>query len=251
MGYCGLCRQSGQAVRFGKPFNGCWVHFERFNPGTRDMRHTRRWSVLAFVFSLLAGSVLAYAAEDVHECDNGDSERRIRACTELIETPGVGIARLATAYASRALAYSLRGEYQTSIRDYDKAIGLIPEYAVALNNRAWAYFKGGRAAQGMPDVERSLQLDPLSSHSLDTRAHINQTMGNGERAMRDYESAMVYGGQRMVTLYQCGLKMHRLYSGPNDGVIRAELISAMKACVALGAACDPLPPDEECREAVS
>lgn len=215
------------------------------------MRHTRRWSVLAFVFAFLAGSVVATAAEDLHECDKAESDRRIRACTELIETPGVGLARLATAYASRALAYSLRGEYESSIRDYDKAIGLVPDYPVALNNRAWAYFKWGRAAQGMPDVERSLALDPLSSHSLDTRAHIHQTLGNAEQAMRDYEAAMYTGGQRMVTLYQCGLKMNRLYSGPNDGVIRAELMSAMKACVAKGAACDPLPPDEECREAVS
>ena len=215
------------------------------------MRHMRHWSVLAFVVALLAGPLAAYAAEDLHDCDNGDSDRRIRACTELIETPGTGLARLATAYASRGLAYSLRGDFESSIRDYDKAIGLIPEYPVALNNRAWAYFKWGRAAQGMPDVERSLALDPLSSHSLDTRAHINQTLGNSDKAMRDYEAAMYSGGQRMVTLYQCGLKMNKLYSGPNDGVIRAELMSAMKACVAKGAACDPLPPDEECREAVS
>jgi hypothetical protein len=76
-------------------------------------------------------------------------------------------------------------------------------------------------------------------------------MGEQQRALRDYESAMVYGGTRMVTLYQCGLKMQRLYSGPNDGVIRAELLSALRACVEKGAACDPLPPDEECREAVS
>ena len=117
--------------------------------------------------------------------------------------------------------------------------------------KTWAYFKWGRAQQGMPDVERSLQLDPFSPHTLDTRAHIHQTLGNQPSAIRDYETAMVYGGTRMVTLYQCGLKMHRLYSGPNDGVIRPDLLQAIKACVEKGAACDPLPPDEECREQLS
>ncbi len=208
-------------------------------------------SVLAFVVMLFAGAMAATAAEDVHECDSPDSDRRIRACTELIETPGISLPRLVTAYANRALAHSLGGHFETAIRDYDKAIELFPDFAVGLNNRAWAYFKWGRAQQGMPDVERSLQLDPFSPHTLDTRAHIHQTLGNQPSAIRDYETAMVYGGTRMVTLYQCGLKMHRLYSGPNDGVIRPELLQAIKACVEKGAACDPLPPDEECREQLS
>lgn len=211
----------------------------------------RRWSILASMMLLLAGTLAAGATEDVHECDSPDSDRRIRACTELIETPGISMPRMVTAYANRALAHSLRGLYETAIRDYDKAIELFPDFAVALNNRAWAYFKWGRAAQAMPDVQRALALDPFSPHALDTRAHVHQTLGDSGLAMRDYEAAMVYGGTRMVTLYQCGLKMHRLYSGPHDGVIRPDLLQALRACIAKGGECDPLPPDEECREAVS
>lgn len=210
----------------------------------------RRWSFLALAF-LLVLPLRANATEDVHDCDKPEVEGRIRACTDLIETPNITETRRATAYANRALAYSLRAQYEAAILDYDKAIALFPNFAVALNNRAWAYFKWGRAEQGMTDVQRSLQLDPFSPHSLDTRAHINQTLGEKQLALRDYEAAMVYGGARMVTLYQCGLKMNKLYSGPNDGVIRAELLSALRACVDQGGACDPLPPDEECREAVS
>lgn len=211
----------------------------------------RRWLILSLAL-LLAGSMAASAAEDeVHDCDKPEIEGRIRACTELIETPDISEPRRATAFANRALAYSLRGQYETSIKDYDQAIALFPDFAVALNNRAWAYFKWGRAAQGMTDVQRSLQLDPFSAHSLDTRAHIYQTQGEQQLAQRDYEAAMVYGGARMVTLYQCGLKMNKLYSGPNDGVIRADLLSALRACIEKGGACDPLPPDEECREATS
>ena len=211
----------------------------------------RRWSILAFTLLLAFGPLPASATEGVHDCDNLESERRIAACTDLIESPTTDEARRATAYASRALAYSLRGDYESSIRDYDKAIGMFPDYAVALNNRAWAYFKWGRASQGMADVQRSLQLEPFSPHSLDTRAHIFQTLGETQRAFRDYEAAMAYGGPRMITLYQCGLKMNRLYTGPNDGVKRPEMMQALRACIDKGAACDPLPPDEECREAVS
>ena len=155
-------------------------------------------SIMAFVVMLFAGAMAVAAAEDVHECDSPDSDRRIRACTELIETPGISLPRLVTAYANRALAHSLGGHFETAIRDYDKAIELFPDFAVGLNNRAWAYFKWGRAQQGMPDVERSLQLDPFSPHTLDTRAHIHQALGNQPSAIRDYETAMVYGETILV-----------------------------------------------------
>lgn len=215
----------------------------------------RRWTILCAVLvpvlALLGGGLAAMAADDLHECDSPETERRIKACTELIETPGIGLARLATAYANRALAFSLRSQYETSIRDYNEAIRLVPEFAVALNNRAWAYFKWGRTQQAMPDVQRSLQLDPMSPHSLDTRAHIHQWQGDQPSALRDYDAAMVFGGTRMVTLYQCGLKMNRLYSGPTDGVVTPEVRRAMQVCVGKGSDCDPLPPDEDCREATS
>ena len=211
----------------------------------------RRFTVIAIGLSLLLGAFSASAAEDAHDCDNPESHRRIDACSELIEAPGTNPMRRAMAYANRALAYSMLSQYQTSIRDYDRAIELLPDFAVALNNRAWAYFKWGRASQGMADVQRALQLDPQSPHALDTRAHIHQSLGDTQRAMRDYEAAMVFGGTRMVTLYQCGLKMQKLYDGPNDGIIRPSLLQAMRLCVDKGGQCDPLPPDEECREAVS
>ena len=125
-------------------------------------------------------------------------------------------------------------QYETAIRDYDQAIELFPDFAVALNNRAWAYFKWGRAPPACRDVQRSLQLDPFSPHALDTRAHIHQTWATPTARSATTRRRWCYGGQRMVTLYQCGLKMHRLYSGPNDGVIRPELLQAIRACVAKG-----------------
>ena len=211
----------------------------------------RRWSALVAILVMLVASPAAFAVEDANDCDSPETEKRIQACTELIETPGLNPTRRATAFANRALAYSLRGQFEIAIRDYDAAIAMFPEFAVALNNRAWAYFKWGKLAQATTDVERSLALDPMSPHSLDTRAHVSQWQGNEPAAIRDYDAAMVFGGTRMVTLYQCGLKMQKLYSGPADGVVRAELRAAMRLCVAKGSDCDPLPPDEECREATS
>jgi tetratricopeptide (TPR) repeat protein len=150
----------------------------------------------------------------------------------------------------RALAYSLKGRYDTAIRDYDAAIAMKPDFAVALNNRAWAYFRWGRAATGLPDVERSLRLSPTSAHALDTRAHIRQALGDPQGALSDYNSAMLQGGSRMIKLYQCGLTEARLYTGEIDGTWRPELMQALEQCVR-DKGCDPLPADEQCRAATS
>jgi tetratricopeptide (TPR) repeat protein len=187
---------------------------------------------------------------DSHECYGDDNERRIKACTDLIETPGMPSEAQSAALAMRALAYSLKGAYDTAIRDYDQALILVPDFAVALNNRAWAYFRSGKPSLGREDVEKSLALDPTSPHTYDTRAHIKQWTGQPGAALADYERAMAFGGSRMIKLYQCGLAAAGLYKGPADGYSSAELRRALETCVQ-GTTCDPLPPDEECKAATS
>lgn len=208
--------------------------------------------VAAALLVLVVASAPGRALESLleHQCFKGDSERRIEACSELIDAPDTPREFRSMAFAMRALSFSLRGEFATSIRDYDQAIALMPNYAVALNNRAWAYFKWGKAPQGLPDVEMSLLLDPTSPHALDTRAHIRQWLGDRQGALRDYEAAMVFGGPRMVKLYQCGLAQHKLYTGEFDGIYSPAVRRAMQMCLELKD-CDPLPPDEECRAATS
>ena len=189
-------------------------------------------------------------ADAATDCFSEDIERRIEGCTALIEQRDESVADLSFAYAMRALAYSLKGQYGTAIRDYDVAITMKPDFAVALNNRAWAYFRWGKAATGLPDVERSLQLSPTSAHALDTRAHIRQALGDPKGALADSDRAMWHGGSRMIKLYQCGLTEARLYTGEIDGIWRTELTQALEQCVR-DKACDPLPADEQCRAATS
>ncbi len=201
-----------------------------------------------FLMAALAGSVLA--ADDAINCFGEDIERRIEGCTALIERRDASGPELSSVYAMRALAYSLKGQYGTAISDYDVAIGMRPDFAVALNNRAWAYYRWGKATTGLPDVERSLELSPTSAHSLDTRAHIKQFLGEPQQALRDYTKAMFFGGSQMIKLYQCGLTEAGHYKGEIDGVWRRELQDAFEVCVR-DKACDPLPADEHCRAATS
>ena len=196
---------------------------------------------------LLAAPASAGAAED---CSSEDNEKRISGCTELLLQEGLDPNTAALAYSLRALAYSIKGQYDQAIPDYDRALALNPNFAVALNNRAWALFKSGRAEAGMNDVERSLVLSPGSPHALDTRAHIKQLTGRPAEAIADYDLAMRIGGEKIVKLYQCGLQSQGMYEGDIDGVLSDAVRAALKKCVMSGT-CDPLPPDEECRRVTS
>ncbi len=199
-------------------------------------------------FSSAAG--IAAVGDPMRDCLSDDNGRRISGCSALIEDPGLPPSQKSFAYGMRALAYSLNGFFDKALADYDKAIDLNPDYAVALNNRAWVYFKLGRGSEGSGDVERALQLAPGSPYALDTRAHIRQAEGDVEAALADYEHAMRNGGDRMVRLYQCGLRAQGLYFGMIDGVRSSAVSRALRACVG-NVACDPLPADEECKPSVS
>ncbi|MGI9409728.1 MAG: tetratricopeptide repeat protein, partial [Hyphomicrobiaceae bacterium] len=181
-----------------------------------------------------------------HDCFANDAMLRIRGCTELLQRDHLDPVTRSTALATRALGLSIIGRYKDAIRDYDRALKIIPNYPVALNNRAWALFKLGRVDEAAPDVEKSLRLDPTSPHAYDTRAHVRHWQGRSNAALGDYRKAMQLGGPRMVKLYQCGLKASGHFIGPVTGIITDQLDLALKECVK-STKCDPLPPDEECK----
>lgn len=215
----------------------------------RRQARTEWWAALGLLgLGLMAGAPVH--AQSALDCFGEDNERRISGCSEIITQPGISPDELSTAYAMRGLGYSLKGLYDHAMPDYDRALDINPDFAVALNNRAWAYFKSGRARQGLPDVEKSLALAPASPHTFDTRAHIRQTLGNPAGALADYEMAMRLGGDRMIKLYQCGLQAHGLYDGYIDGVYTRKMREGLVSCIN-SATCDPLPASEECQASTS
>jgi tetratricopeptide (TPR) repeat protein len=208
---------------------------------------------LAFVMAaaVIATNITARATPlEGHDCYSSDVMRRIEGCTEILKLPHLVPSVRSRAFALRALALSLIGRYDEAIADYDQSLAIDPDHAVTLNNRAWALFKMGRIEEALPDVEKSLQRDNASPHAFDTRAHVYQARGQPNRAYHDYRQAMNLGGSHMIRLYQCGLQAHGFYRGPISGIFSDSMDLALKACVK-SASCDPLPPDEECKAALS
>ncbi len=212
------------------------------------MRHLGHALSMIIILLATAGAM----ADELNGCDGLDPERRIAPCTALIDAPGTAPVLRSRAYFLRGMSYARLGQYQRSIPDYDAAIRITPRFASALNNRANAYQKLGRPSEGLSDIEQALEIEPHEPIFNATRGEIGQALGNRDGAMRDHEAAMAFGGIAFVKLYQCSLRLARLYRGPLDGIIRPELRTALRLCVDQGSQCAPLPPFpvSECPEPV-
>jgi tetratricopeptide (TPR) repeat protein len=218
----------------------------------QEKERMARMRILAVMVALaaLGASAMATVDDPTLDCLSEDNERRISGCSALLDTPGLPDEQRSLAFGMRALAYSLLGIFDMALSDYDAALKIKPDFPLALNNRAWAYYKLGRPADGVADVEKALELSPGSPYALDTRAHIRQTQGDAKAALADYELAMRVGGERIVRMYQCGLRSQGLYFGAVDGIYSAAVGEAMRVCTG-NRQCDPLPSDSECRPEVS
>jgi tetratricopeptide (TPR) repeat protein len=191
-------------------------------------------------------------ADDLDDCSSQQPERRITGCTAVIDAPDTPPDTRAEAFFRRGVSYSEFGQYKRAIHDYDETIRIAPAFAAALNNRAYSYLKLGQPSVGVPDIEQAMQLQPENPIFLSTRGEIAQVLGDREGAMRDHEAAMAFGGKNFVKVYQCSLRLAGLYRGPIDGIIHAEVRTALRQCVDLGSGCAPVPafPVPECPEPV-
>src|SRR3989338_3217676 len=64
----------------------------------------------------------------------------------------------ALAYARRGSAYDNKGQYDRAIEDYNKAIALDPNYAAAYNNRGLAYYKKGNMGRAISDFQKTCDM---------------------------------------------------------------------------------------------
>jgi hypothetical protein len=185
----------------------------------------------AIVMMAIIWATTGATADELDGCRGPEPERRIVACTALIDALDTTPAVRAEAFFRRAVSYAQLGQRQRAINDYDEVIRIRPEAVAALNNRAYSTLKLGKPSQALPDVEQALKIAPQNPMVNSTRGEIRQALGDRESAMRDHEEALALGGMFFVKLYQCSLRLARLYHGPVDGIIRPELRTALRLCV--------------------
>ena len=94
-----------------------------------------------YASAVVAAMILLIHPALADQCDDlREDEPRIVACTQSINSGKWKGRNQAINYLNRGWAYSGKGDYDRAIADYNQAMGLHPNYALAYNNRGLAYY---------------------------------------------------------------------------------------------------------------
>ena len=126
-------------------------------------------------------------------CNGGDrrsSESQIIGCTALIKS-GVNTSKvLAIAYNNRGNAFSIMGQSEQAIKDYDKSIRVDPNYANPFNNRGVARQKKGEYDRAIEDFNAAIGIDPNYANAFANRGETYQKKGDFALALKDFDEAI-------------------------------------------------------------
>ena len=137
-----------------------------FRPNRKLWR--RRWCgllipALVAVWLLAPCSHASFAASEavVEGCaQTSDSDRRIAACTQIINGQGETAQNQAMGYNNRGMAYRAKGDLDRAIGDYNEAIRLDPRVPQAYYNRGVAWETKNDLKKALADYKKFAELNP-------------------------------------------------------------------------------------------
>ena len=97
---------------------------------------------------------------------------------------------LAEAYKNRGNAYGAKGDHDRAIQDYDKAIVLKPDYATTYYNRGVAYGAKGDHDHAIQDYDKAIGLKSDYAEAYNNRGVVYAEKGDFARAIQDYDKAI-------------------------------------------------------------
>ena len=109
----------------------------------------------------------------------------------------------------RASAYSIKGEFDLTIEDFNRVIQLSPHYAEAYNNRGAVYAAKGETSRAIEDFDRAIQLNPDYAEAYNNRGKEHLLLKEWEKVRIDLNTAKNVG-INIVTSF------HSKYAGVED-----------------------------------
>ncbi len=126
----------------------------------------------------------------------------------------------------RAIAYNNRGianfnldKHEEAITDYTKAIELNPQYAIAYRNRGIAKLHSGKNEEAIEDYDKAIEFNPKHAKAYNNRGNAKLHSGKNEEAIEDYNKAIELNPQFADTYYNRGnakLALHKYKEAIKD-----------------------------------
>jgi Flp pilus assembly protein TadD len=93
-------------------------------------------------------------------------------------------------YFQRALQWDSQGNYDQAIANYNQAIAICPDDAVAYNNRGYDWYAKGDFDKAIADYNQALVLCPKYAEVYSNRGTAWDAKGEQDRALADYNEAL-------------------------------------------------------------
>ena len=96
----------------------------------------------------------------------------------------------AETYSNRGHIHSENDEFEHALADFNKALELDPNLAIAYNNRGGVYEKTGKLDLALADFNKALELDPKLAHAYNNRGNVHAKNGEIDLAIEEYTQAL-------------------------------------------------------------
>ncbi len=83
-----------------------------------------------------------------------------------------------------------KGKYDDAIADYDKAIALVPNFALAYTNRGSAYYRKGEYERAIADHSKAIAIDPNHANAYYNRGVAYEQKGDKDQAIADFRKVL-------------------------------------------------------------
>jgi len=83
-----------------------------------------------------------------------------------------------------------KGEFTLALADYNKAVELKPDAAIAFLNRGKTHYNLKSFDKAVADFDKSIELDPKGSLAFLNRGISQERLGNSKKAIADYQKAV-------------------------------------------------------------
>ncbi|MDB9394841.1 tetratricopeptide repeat protein, partial [Microcystis aeruginosa] len=94
------------------------------------------------------------------------------------------------------------GDYQGAIADYNQAINIKPDYALAYNNRGNAKYDLGDYQGAIADYNQAINIKPDYALAYYNRGIAKYDLGDYQGAIADYnQAAQLYSQQDNMEMY--------------------------------------------------
>ena len=140
----------------------------------------------------------------------------------------------AGAYVMRGLTYAAADDTEAALNDFDRAVDLMPQNAVAWREKARVHYRLGDLHPAIESIEQSLAIDPNNTESHHVHAQILTTLERPELAMDAYDLGYSFETKDRVRRLQENLAGLGYAIGAADGVYGRRTRDALKACIADG-----------------